>query len=131
MDTKKQSKQLIVFSCIDCGFNTQKKCNYKSHLTTVKHKRVTTDTVKPIIQFICKCGKEYKNRQGLYKHRKTCLFDVVALKQWCNENPDALVNNTDNNRLKDKIYLQTLQGDERSREKIINNIYKEIIVDKE
>ena len=57
--------------------------------------------------------------------------NVAALKQWCNENPDALVNNTDNNRLKDKIYLQTLQGDERSREKIIKNISKEIIIDKE
>ena len=57
--------------------------------------------------------------------------NVVALKQWCNENPDAFVNNTDNNLLKDKIYLQTLQGDERSREKIIKNISKEIIIDKE
>jgi hypothetical protein len=57
--------------------------------------------------------------------------NVVALKQWCNDNPDALVNNTDNNLLKDKIYLQTLQGDERTRDKIIKNISKEIIIDKE
>ena len=57
--------------------------------------------------------------------------NVVALKQWCNENPDALVNNTNNNILKDKIYLQTLQGDERTRDKIIKNISKEIIIDKE
>ena len=57
--------------------------------------------------------------------------NVVALKQWCNENPDANVNNTDKNLLKDKIYLQTLQGDERSRDKIIKIISKEIIVDKE
>ena len=57
--------------------------------------------------------------------------NVVALRDWCNENPDAKVNNTDNNLLKDKIYLQTLQGDERTREKIIKNISKEIIIDKE
>ena len=56
--------------------------------------------------------------------------NVVSLRDWCNENPDAKVNNTTNNILKDKIYLQTLQGDDRTRNKIIKNLTKEIIVDK-
>ena len=56
--------------------------------------------------------------------------NVVALQQWCNENPDARINNTDKNLLRDKIYLQTLQGDETTREKIIRNISKEITIDK-
>ncbi len=57
--------------------------------------------------------------------------NVVALHNWCNENPDAKVNNTPNNILKDKIFYETLQGDERTREKIIKNVSKEIILDKE
>ena len=57
--------------------------------------------------------------------------NVAALREWCNENPDAKVNNTDKNLLRDKIYLQTLQGDERTRDKIIRNIAKEVLVDKE
>jgi hypothetical protein len=57
--------------------------------------------------------------------------NVAALQQWCNENPDSRLNNSDNNLLRDKIYLQTLQGDERTREKIIKNIVKEVIIDKE
>jgi len=57
--------------------------------------------------------------------------NVVALRDWCNENPDAKVNNTPNNLLKDKIYLQTLQGDDKTRDKIIRNISKYVIVDKE
>ena len=56
--------------------------------------------------------------------------NVVALRDWCNENPDARVNNTPNNLLKDKIYFQTLQGDDKTRDKIIKNISKEIMVDK-
>ena len=36
-----------------------------------------------------------------------------------------------NNILKDKIYLQTLQGDDKTRDKIIKNISKEVMVDKE
>ena len=57
--------------------------------------------------------------------------NVVALRDWCNENPEARVNNTPNNLLKDKIYLQTLQGDDKTRDKIIKNISKEVMVDKE
>ena len=57
--------------------------------------------------------------------------NVVALRDWCNENPDAKVNNTPNNILKDKIYLQTLQGDDKTRDKIIKNISREVTVDKE
>ena len=57
--------------------------------------------------------------------------NVVALRDWCNDNPDARVNNTPNNILKDKIYYQTLQGDERTRDKIIKNVSREVVIDKE
>jgi hypothetical protein len=57
--------------------------------------------------------------------------NVAALQKWCNENPDSMINNSDKNLLRDKIYLQTLQGGDRTREKIIKNIAKEVIVDKE
>lgn len=36
-----------------------------------------------------------------------------------------------NNLLRDKIYLQTLQGDDKTRDKIIKNISKEVLVDKD
>ena len=57
--------------------------------------------------------------------------NVAALRQWCVENPDSNVNNSDKNLLRDKIYMQTLQGDERTRDKIIKNISKEVVIDKE
>jgi hypothetical protein len=56
--------------------------------------------------------------------------NVAALHQWCQENPDSKINNTDKNLLRDKIYLQTLQGDEATRDKIIKNISKEVVVEK-
>jgi hypothetical protein len=57
--------------------------------------------------------------------------NVAALRQWCVENPDSKVNNTPNNLLRDKIFLQTLQGDEKTRNKIIKNIAKEVIVSRD
>lgn len=56
--------------------------------------------------------------------------NVVALNKWCAENPEAMINNSDQNLLRDKIYLQTLQGDKKTREKIIRNLSKEIAIDK-
>ena len=56
--------------------------------------------------------------------------NVAALREWCNENLDSKINNSNNNLLRDKIYLQTLQGDEKSRDKIVKNISKEVIIDK-
>jgi hypothetical protein len=56
--------------------------------------------------------------------------NVSALHNWCNENPDSKINNTPNNLLRDKIYFQTLQGDDATRDKIIKNISKEVVVDK-
>ena len=57
--------------------------------------------------------------------------NVVALHNWCNENLDARINNTPNNLLKDRIYFQTLLGDEKSRDKIIKNIAKDVIISRD
>jgi hypothetical protein len=54
--------------------------------------------------------------------------NVAALHKWCEENPDAKINNTPNNILRDKIFMQTLQGDDNTRNKIIKNISKEVIL---
>ena len=314
MVTKTNQKQLFQYNCINCGFITQHKCNYNSHLLTSKHKMVMNGDKKQLKTYECICGKKYKHRQGLNRHNKECTYvpdqpsvenlvidttmilnimkenqefktllfeqskqvmelqakqsemffefqkennnlinrlverepgnintncnnttnnnnkfnlnfflnetckdamniqefmeniritfqdllkignegfvtgvsdifikqlqdldvskrpihctdskretiyfkeedawnkddkdktrlkqmiekveykNVAALRDWCNENPDAKVNNTPNNLLKDKIYYQTLQGDERTRDKIIKNISKEVFVDKE
>jgi hypothetical protein len=56
--------------------------------------------------------------------------NLAALHKWCQENPDSKVNNSKQNLLRDKIHLQVLQGDHKTRDKIIKNISKEITIDK-
>jgi len=73
MGNEKTMKTIVDYKCIECGFNTHQKCNYNSHLLTAKHKMITNGNTKPEKQFICECGKEYKNRHGLSRHRKTCI----------------------------------------------------------
>ena len=71
-----------------------------------------------------------ENKQLKDAIEKVEYKNVASLHQWCAENPDSKINNTPNNLLRDKIFLQTLQGDDKTRDKIIKNISKEIVIDK-
>jgi DNA repair exonuclease SbcCD ATPase subunit len=57
------------YYCDTCDFKSCKQSEYKRHLNTIKH-RYPTQT--KVTSFICKCGKTYKERSGLWKHEKKC-----------------------------------------------------------
>ena len=73
------------FHCEICDYTCSKQSDYKKHTTTRKHQLSTnlqhssTEFVAKI--FICKCGKSYKDRTGLWYHSKKCevqpnIFDA-------------------------------------------------------
>ena len=74
--TKKHAEKCCVFICNLCDFKCAKESNYKKHIETNKHKRLTETTKKmqfnePKI-FICICGKKYNHHTSLAKHKRTC-----------------------------------------------------------
>ena len=87
---KKVPKSSITYCCNVCDYMSCRLSQYDRHISTAKHERMTngmtandkkvqevstTDIeTKPTIDSrnICICGKEYKFRQGLHKHKKTC-----------------------------------------------------------
>jgi len=56
--------------------------------------------------------------------------NIAALHKWSQDNPDSKINNSQLNSLKNKIYLQTLLGDDDTRNKVIKNVSKLVIVDR-
>jgi hypothetical protein len=74
MITENTQKNSLKFECIFCNFNTCKQNDYKRHLSTAKHKRLQNNDKSGVEnkKYICDCGREYKYRQGLYNHRKSC-----------------------------------------------------------
>ena len=63
------------FVCEKCDFECFKLSNYNKHITTAKHKMVTDGDKKmpnTNTKHICSCGKEFKYRQGLSRHKKSC-----------------------------------------------------------
>jgi len=70
--------------CKICDYLAGDISNYKRHLTTLKHKRLNEDYENDLKQpdfeadknfsFKCECGKSYKHKPSVYKHKKTCAF---------------------------------------------------------
>ena len=68
--------------CKSCDYKTNNKKDYKKHLLTSKHQKLTNDLQNenklPNQKYICKCGKEYSHRQSLYNHNKKCTTELSS-----------------------------------------------------
>ena len=75
---KNNAKKCRFFACEICDFKCSKESNYKIHIETIKHKRVTESNQKMPIKenkiFSCMCGNSYKYKPGLAKHKRTCAM---------------------------------------------------------
>jgi hypothetical protein len=80
---KKGKKGQTEFYCETCDFKCYKKYSWERHLTTSKHQKMTEDDKLGAFEgekgqnilFTCEnCNKEYKHRQGLWKHKQDCVM---------------------------------------------------------
>ena len=78
MTTKKTPKILQIFLCEHCNFKCCKKSDFNRHISTAKHKRALNDnnltTENNEKAPHCICGNIYKDRAGLWRHKKKCLL---------------------------------------------------------
>lgn len=65
-------KEYTHFECIQCNFKCSKQSNYNMHLTTGKHVRIMNNNDKMPTVHQCMCGKTYKYKSGLCKHKHNC-----------------------------------------------------------
>lgn len=102
-EQKTSEKGANFFYCDFCDYITFKKANIERHLITAKHQRMTLDDKKEqkgakgaktqeLTKFVCCCGKEYKHRQGLWKHKTKCKQYEVE----CEDDKSYFKNNLNN-----------------------------------
>jgi hypothetical protein len=74
-----QPKSSHNYICVKCRFYSSKKSNYDQHLMTRKHILATGKLEINQIQpnpatFLCPlCSKTYKDKSGLWRHKKKCI----------------------------------------------------------
>jgi hypothetical protein len=78
-NSENSEKQNEVFCCKICDYICHKKQHLKQHLMSNKHKNKEFNNVENSIiisnkNWDCECGKNYKDRTGLWKHKKKCEF---------------------------------------------------------
>lgn len=98
------------YECGFCFYKTDKKGDYKKHLTTQKHKKNTTNK----LDLVCKyCGRRYQYSSSLCKHLTKC-----------NKNDSNMLVLEQKNQIKDLQILlkETLE----SQSKIVNNLVNKV-----
>ena len=106
LDNKKEPKSSQrLYTCTLCDYNTCKLSNFNKHLLTLKHKRITMDNKSSQkvakssqhdnMVLRCECGKTYKYKSGLCKHKKLCNYNLTESKTyetWSDDtDKDALI----------------------------------------
>ncbi len=89
------SKNIQIFSCDVCDFKCSKRGDYNRHILTAKHKMASfgINFTSNYIALKCElCDKEYKDRSGLYRHKKKCQGNKIlssdTIKQLVNQNTE-------------------------------------------
>ena len=77
MATSENPKNPSLYKCENCNYNTSSKKDYNKHIYTKKHIRNTSATFSNNLattkSLKCEfCGKSYKDRTGLWRHKKIC-----------------------------------------------------------
>ena len=84
MDNMDNTKKVPKFHCLKCDYFTCRKSQWLRHLETRKHSQSQMDNKKfqkkfqkvpngSSKYFYCTCGKKYRFRSGLSKHKKKCI----------------------------------------------------------
>ena len=86
------------FLCENCSFICSKKSDWDRHISTSKHQKhypIFTNVYEnhppseKDKKYTCECGKEYKYRQSMYVHKKTCT--LVSSTPQDNNDPSKLL----------------------------------------
>ena len=123
-----------ILSCDLCNYKCCKKYNFDRHLLSVKHeKQQKMSKNEQNEQYHCceNCGKQYMNRTGLWRHKKTCnaqysniiTTDIVMELIKDNKEMKQIImeqNNTINNLVKNGIVTNNTITHTNSHNKAFN-----------
>ena len=95
------------YECTLCEYNTIRKSQYERHLGTSKHQSIIDNVLVQDPLQCNNCNKKYKDRSGLWKHKKKCKIDENVVIDKANNTMDDVIN--DNAELK-KLMLDILKN---------------------
>ena len=116
MSTDLVPKSSKKYCCENCDYYTFRKSQYDRHLTTDKHLNQEKSTFsnqkvpKSSAAFECVCGKKYKDKSGLWRHKKNCL-----IKEENTVEPE----NNNNNNISPEMILNIIQQNQEFKDLLL------------
>jgi hypothetical protein len=89
-----------IYNCKECDYNTSNKKDYKKHIETIKHIKLTQanleipNYLEKTKEFVCNCGNSYKHASSLSKHKKKCQDDNKSEKSETDSELSIVESNT-------------------------------------
>jgi len=128
--TQKYEKVAFDYFCKSCNYTCSNKTNFNKHLSTRCHinndAKVNHNIIveKPVKLFTCKCGKNYKFRQGLHAHKKSCENTLPIINPSIDINMYTIMNRliVDNQELRQFILDQSTEHRKETNELITKTI---------
>jgi hypothetical protein len=120
MDTSNSAQTFI---CNVCNITCVKKNDWSRHILTSKHQKYVNgcqlDKQDSQKLFICKCGKEYVNKSGLWKHTKKCNIEDNSIKNNIIKINDTLNDMIDNNEAFKSLILEVVKNNTKLQKQIL------------
>ena len=104
-NSKNPQKSPKIFLCVECNYKCFNKKDYNKHILTRKHQMITNGNKKSPkipknpLMYICSCGRSYKYKSGLSRHKKNCTYNEEI-----SETQEIIVEKTDDDDYKNLIY---------------------------
>jgi len=118
------------YICETCDYHTSRYSQYARHLDTPKHKKrvnstfcqqMSTNVNKESSEFICNCGKIYKERTGLWKHKQKCKEKLFVNNNVDNDHIYDDDDNYVNDDITDKKLILMLINQNKELMEIVKN----------
>ena len=122
MLTQKSSTK---FFCEICHYNTSNKKDYNKHLSTAKHLANTLGNNKSPNNVCNVCNKNYKSRNGLWKHKKKCFNENET-----ENKPVPVVSSSNDNKVMTELMVEIVKSNNDLQSQIVksnNDLQKQVI----
>jgi len=129
MITKAREKRGMRFTCELCDYSCRDNYNIQRHYASTKHQMITHGnknegkTRDLQNQYVCSCGKTYKFRSGLSRHKKNCVNqNTTTMKENTSINTPTTVSTTSSEVLELCKTMKKLVEDNRQKTELMGKI---------
>lgn len=90
LPNEERNPNKLIHVCDACNYSTKNRYDYTKHMKCAKHLRMTQMSSTNSSTVVCHCGKVFKERTGLWRHKKSCVSTTHDIASFCEKDTSLL-----------------------------------------